>query len=217
MDDQFFSAFKRYQEQQERINNLMRSPAMEMIKKQQESMQRIIGSSVNASLLNQKENVRLIVKSPAFDMLQKHQENWANIMGSSAVMAFENNLGVKTVLGNQLFDNWSEQQKRINKMINPTINTILVEHQERWNSIFQKVSDFGINYSIFEEIVEELKEVYEEIDDDTVPVPSANEEVSSQKTRKEIQEFKKQLEDIISYCMYVLGIIHVVDKLSGIS
>jgi hypothetical protein len=254
MDNEYLDAFKLFQKQQDKINKILRNPAIEAIQRQQDSMNRLIGNSATMGL-NSYQGVASITNNSAFRELQRQQETWNRLIGNSATLGLKKYQSVASVMHGRAFDNLVKHQKAINGIvrnsafeaiqkyqdtwsrlvgksvfagleqyhgITSVMNNlafdnyqigitqvmksstfdVLQKHQDRWNDLIKKISDLGINSNTFSEVVEELQEVYDDIDSST----SVTEDESNND-----QEFKKVIQGIISYCMQVAQVFHVVD------
>ncbi|KAB7668941.1 hypothetical protein [Bacillus sp. B1-b2] len=93
-------------------------------------------------------------------------------------------------------------QSGITQGMNNSTFDVLQKHQDRWSKLFKKISDLGINSNTFSEMVEELQEVYDEID--------SSSSVSKEESIND-KEIKEVIQRIISYCMHIVTIFHVVD------
>lgn len=254
MDHEYLSAFKIFQKQQDKINKVLRNPAMEAIQRQQDNINRLIGNSATMGVnsyqgvasimdnsafrelqrqqdtwnslvgnsaalgLEKYQSITSVMQSPAFDNLvkhhntingilnnsafkaiQKHQDTWSSLIGKSAFSGLEKYQGVTSMMGNLNFDNY---QSGITQAINNSTFEVLQKHQDRWSELFKKISDLGINSSTFSEMVEELQEVYDEIDSSSSV--SEEEDIND-------KEIKEVIQGIISYCMHIVTVFHVVD------
>ncbi|MFV2050141.1 hypothetical protein ACEWK1_22615 [Metabacillus sp. YM-086] len=234
MDHEYLSAFRIFQKQQDMINKVIRNPAIEAMQRQQDNINRLIGNSATvefnrnqgASIMNNSafrelqtqqdtwnrlignsvaiglekyQSIASVMHSPAFDNLVKHQSTINGIFKSSAFTGLEKYQGITSVISNLGLDNY---QNSITQVMNNSTFEILQKHQDRWSELFKKISDLGINSYTFSEMVEELQEVYNEID--------SSSSVSDEESINE-KEIKEVFQAIISYCMHIVTVFHVVD------
>ncbi|MEQ6376354.1 hypothetical protein RZN25_05875 [Bacillaceae bacterium S4-13-56] len=253
MDKEYLSALKLFQKQQDQINRVLRSPAIEAMQRQQDNMNRLLGNSVTMglnsyqgiastldnspfrelqrqqdtwnrlgnsatlglekyqsiasvmhspafdSLVEYQSTIKGIFNNPAFEALQKHQDTWSTLLDRTTFSGLERYQGITSVMGNLNFDNY---QSGITQVMNNSTFDALQKHQERWSELINKISDIGINPNTFSEVVEELQEVYDEID--------SSSSVSEEENINE-KEIKEVIQGIISYCMQVVTIFHVID------
>lgn len=217
MDNEYLTAFKLFQKQQDMINKVIRNPAIEAMQRQQDNINKLIGNSAVIglemyqsvasvmhspafdNLVNHQSTINGVFKSTAFEAIQKHQNTWNRLVGNSAFKGLEQYQGITSVISNLGLVNY---QNSITQIMNNSTFEVLQKHQDRWSKLFSKFSDLGINSSTFSEIVEELQEVYDEID--------SSSSVSEEENIND-KEIKEVIQGIISYCMHVVTVFHVVD------
>ncbi|MFT4413440.1 hypothetical protein [Bacillus sp. UMB0728] len=191
-------AFRELQNQQDTWNRLIGNSAAIGLKKYQ-SVASVMHSPAFDNLVKHQSTINGIFKSSAFEAIQKHQDTWSRLVGNSAFTGLEKYQGITSVISNLGLDNY---QNSITQVMNNSTFEILQKHQDRWSELFNKISDLGINSSTFSEMVEELQEVYDEID--------SSSSVSEEENIND-KEIKEVIQGIISYCMHIVTVFHVVD------
>lgn len=193
------SAFRELQTQQDTWNRLIGNSAAIGLEKYQSDAS-VMHSPAFDNLVKHQSTINGILKSSAFESIQKHQDTWSRlVVGNSAFTGLEKYQGITSVISNLGLDNY---QNRITQVMNNSTFEILQKHQDRWSELLKKISDLGINSSTFSEMVEELQEVYDEIDSSL----SVSEEENTND-----KEIKEVIQGIISYCMHIVTVFHVVD------
>src|SRR5690606_10766682 len=121
------------------------------------------------------------------------------ILGKTAFSGVERYQGITSLMGNLNSDNY---QSGITQVMNNSTFDVLQKHRDRWSELINKISHLGVNPNTFSEIVEELQEVYDEID--------SSSSVSEEENINE-KKIKEVIQGIISYCMQIVTVFHVID------
>lgn len=192
------SAFREWQSQQDNWKSLIGNSATLGLGKYQ-SIAGVFQSPAFDNLVKHHNTMNGILNNSAFEAIQKYQDTWSTLIGKSAFNGLEKYQGITGMMGNLNFDNY---QSGITQVMNHSTFDLLQTHQNKWSELINKISDFGINPTTFSEMVEELKEVYDEID--------SNSSVSEEESING-KEIKEVIQEIISYCMHISTVFHVID------
>jgi len=210
-------AIEALQRQQDNMNRLLGNSAFRELQRQQDTWNRLIGNSATFglekyqsiasvmhspafdSLVEYQSIINGIFNNPAFDALQKHQDTLGTLLGKTAFSGLERYQGITSLMGNLNFDNY---QSGITQVMNNSTFDVLQKHRDRWSELINKISHLGVNPNTFSEIVEELQEVYDEID--------SSSSVSEEENINE-KKIKEVIQGIISYCMQIVTVFHVID------
>lgn len=192
------SAFRELQRQQDTWNRLIGNSATFGLEKYQ-SIASVMHSPAFDSLVEYQSIINGIFNNPAFDALQKHQDTLGTLLGKTAFSGLERYQGITSLMGNLNFDNY---QSGITQVMNNSTFDVLQKHRDRWSDLINKISHLGVNPNTFSEIVEELQEVYDEID--------SSSSVSEEENINE-KKIKEVIQGIISYCMQIVTVFHVID------
>ncbi|MFF2450545.1 hypothetical protein ACFVSW_26220, partial [Neobacillus sp. NPDC058068] len=188
---------------QDSFKSILKSPGYEGLLKHQDSLKSILKSPGYEGLLKHQDSFKSILKSPGYEGLLKHQDSFKSILKSPAykgLLKYQDSF--KGILKSPAYEGLLMQQETRNSILKSSLNIGVKGHK---GILDKTLSLENANIKIFNEMLNELEEVYEEIEDKDLKsfdIDDKNEE----------DALKQHLFEFITYCKHLMSLINTVDS-----